>query len=383
MALRAFTGFEYGVLNTSAVGSNLDVGGSGTGATIVTTSPKSGTYCGRINASTGQNYFTLLDYTTIGTAVENTFNIASSYIQFYFKYATKNTTGKSLIASISDTGGVTKIFIHLGSDGKLIAIASDNTTVIENGSTILSADTWYKINLRCDTGATAVYELKVDDAVELSGTYNLTTNNATYYSFGSVASLTEAVDFFYDDIILDDAAYPDGNAVVKAILPIANGSTMSWSAGTNTSDYTQIDAIPLDVNEYIMSPTTGNPNLALFDMEACATKEISGTILGLKALATTRENTSVTSSTILRVKSGATNSDNSAYNGGTAFVGRAKLLPLDPNTSSAWTTTTIDAVEIGLLENNAVSNRCCSIVGMVAYIPSTVLPNTSNFFQLF
>jgi hypothetical protein len=374
MAILAFSGFELGESSL-----NDDLLAFNSNASFVTTTPKTGSYCGRINLTSGKNSrFSLRTYDAVGVSSIN-FTVSYSYLQFYFKYATKpsGATPNEIFAITDSTDGV-KIAIRINSDGKLCLYDSGGSIIGSAGSTALSSSTWYKINFKIDTGASAAYELKIDDNTELSGTGSFT-NTAKNFNFGvSSMNATENVDFFYDDIILSDSSYPNGNAAVKIIKPKANGSTMSWSDGTGSSDYTQVNELPVSSSEYIQSPTSGNPNIALFDMESCSTVGITGSILGVKLLVRTRENTTVTSSTFLRIKSDDTNSDNTAFNGFTTEQNKCKLLTTDPKTSSDWTISSIDSMEMGVVENNAVAVRCVSVLGTVAYIPSTTSIKSVN-----
>lgn len=366
MAIVQFTGFEInssGPFDTDALDSTCSVQSS-----IVRT----GNYAMRCNCiTTQQGNAAIRPYGSTGGFVNA--SVATSYVQFYFRYATKPASNYERIfyCQDGDTPNA-KLSILLDSAGKLRLLDKSNAQIGSAGATTLSADTWYKINVKIGTGASAAYELKINDVTELSGTADLHTGNATGIYMGKFADLnSQTVDFYYDDVVWDDAAYPAGNAEVKLLLPVANGSTMSWTNGTNTSDYTQVDENPPDVADYIMSLTSGAPQIALFDMESCASKSVTGTILSVKLLTQTRENTNVTSSTKSRIKSGGSNADTSASNGNTVAQSRNLIQNTNPATGMAWTTTTLDAAEFGVVEDNNVAVRASFVYAMVVYLPST------------
>jgi hypothetical protein len=216
------------------------------------------------------------------------------------------------------------------------------------------------------------YEVRINGVSELSGNANQGTNANCSWRFGKAGNISgQTVDLYYDDMIIDDSAYPNGDVSIKVITPNANGSTMSWNAGTNSSDYQEVDEVPFNDADYVQSPTSGNPNIGLFQMTDTSSAGINGTILSLKGYIRTREDTSVTSAVKLRIKSGSSTLDTSTRDGTTTVAVQQLIANTDPATSAAWTQGGIDSVEIGAVENNAVATRLTSVMGHVAYIPST------------
>jgi len=379
MSVLNFTGFEQSIQTTGNGGYDTNAF-QGTGGSIVTSPVRTGTYSARFNKVTSANPF--MEITTIfqadGTLLggNTQANLSTAYLQFAFYSASRPTSASEQIASIFGTDGNAKISLRIDSTGKLSLYDSDNTTQIgSTGATVLALNTWYEIQLSVGSGASAPYALNIDNVSELSGTYTLAnSNNSGKMFIGSRADMNSvSMDNYYDDVLVDDASFHN-TAVVKAIIPTANGSSMTWSAGSGASDYTQVNEIPPDdgTTNYVMTPSNGtNPNSAMFALQNTSTVSISGTILSVKGVIMTRESASNVSAHFIRVTSGATNSDSSAFNGSTTLQGQSRVLNVDPNTSSAWTTSAIDALEIGAVENNNVAVRCASVMGFVLYIPST------------
>lgn len=361
MALRRFSGFEI---------SNGEATLSGT-ASINTGTVRTGGGSLRVNpTTTGVGHALFYDLSTTGTN-SAAFNIATSYVQFWFRYATKPASNNEQLYVTQDTGGSTKLSLRLNSTGT-IGVYGAADTLLGTSSTTLSANTWYKIEIQTGTSATVgAYELKINGSSEVSGTANLSASNAQDFRLGKITNKnSQTVDFFYDDFAVSDSAFFSGDVAVKAMNVNADGSTMSWSGGTAPSNYTTVDdGHTVNDTDYVQSPTSGNPNVALFNLESCATVGISGTILGFQGLTRTRENTSVTSATLIRVRSSSTNSDSATRNGSTSVTVSMRLLENDPSTGSAWTTSGLDAVEVGAVENNAVAVRCTHVRGFVLYVP--------------
>jgi hypothetical protein len=370
MAIVNFTGFEGGtnVSNHDFILSN--------GVDVVSDVKRTGNYSAKVTSIlNGQQWLALTGYTNVGA--NTTLSVENSYVQFYFRYETLPSSGVIEIFTVESTVSQRKLSIVINSAGKL-SVTNGNSLDTGAGSTTLSADTWYKINVRCGTGSSANYELKINDGTEFSGTHDLYSNNAQRYYCGNY--ITNApntgIIFYYDDVVVDDAGFLSGDAEVKVITPTGSGSTMTWS-GT----YEDINSVPHSDSTEIISPTSGAPNVALFDMETASSKSITGTILGIRAVIRTRR-PSGTSSTAFRLKSGATTVDSTSYNDTTFYQSRCFVFTQNPNTSSAWTLSTLDDAEFGFVQNNNMAMRASCLQVMVAYLPSTI-SNTADFFQLF
>lgn len=373
-----FTGFEGGVQTAGNGGWDVQPFG-GTGASLSTTTVRTGTYALRVNKS-GANQAYLRVYAgwnadgTINGSVSN----ATSYVQFWFRYATKPASNSEIIF-LQNTTTDANAALSLTSAGKLQIFDWNiaTPTSLATGSATLSADTWYNIRVKTVAGSSGTYDVYIDGALDITGSrsWTDTSPNSDIYLGARIDTNSQDYDCFFDDVIIDNASFPDQTSSVKVIKPNANGSTMSWSSGTGSSDYQEVDEIPPNdgTTAYVMSPNTGNPNVGLFDLQSCSDVGITGTILSFKGQIITRENTASTSATLIRVRSNVTNSDSSTRNGSTAITGQTLLLNTDPDTSSTWTTSGINAVEVGAVENNAVSTRCSNVMGYVLYVPSTTI----------
>jgi hypothetical protein len=373
MAIVNFSGVESGSIEAgSTVGEFLTASGS---VALETTIVHSGSYSVRCNPTgTALGY---MGFGTISTAGvhNNSSDVNTAYVQFWFRYATKPASGREPIFGAFDVANTSKAHVCLDSNG-LLSFLDKNGTLVATGSTVLAANTWYRIEVKVSTGTgNQPYEVRINGVSELSGDANQGTNANGSWRFGKSGDLNgQTVDLYYDDMIVDNAAYPGGDVSIKVITPNANGSTMSWSAGTNSSDYQEVDEVPFNDADYVQSPTSGNPNIGLFQMTDTGSVGINGTILSLKGYIRTRENTSVTSAVKLRIKSGSSTQDTSTRNGTTTVAVQQLIANTDPATSAAWTQGGIDSVEIGAVEDNAVATRLTSVMGHVAYIPSAITP---------
>jgi hypothetical protein len=314
------------------------------------------------------------------TGIDAVFSVTTTYVSLYFRYATAPAAGDEPILQVRQVAN-TKFEVRIDSTGKLYGYNSA-LTLVASGTTALSANTWYRLDLKIGSSATVgAYELKINNVAEWSGTTNTLLANATNVRIGKHTNRNgNTVDFYYGPVVLDDANYvADPNFYVATLLPDANGSTMQWTSGTGASDYTQVNERPVSATNYVKNSLLVN-QVALFHVQARSAYSIdtNAVYLGLKGRIRLSEDTAVTSSQIVRVKSGATNSDSSANNGGTAAISVSRLLTTDPATGATWTGAAIDAVEVGALEQNAVADRLSwAAVDLLYFIQTAAVESES------
>lgn len=356
MAIQQIIGFEYG--NSGQAESS--------GGTVAWqgTTVRTGSFALQTNPATtavGWAQFKKL----AANGIQNTdINVADLYVSFYFRVGTLPGTSEEIM-SFENTSDALKFALRIDSAGNLMAFQSDGTTQVgSTGSTALSTNTWYLLDVMCGTGAAASWEVKINGSAEISGTGDLNTLNHGQVVLGKATNRNgNTVNFYYDDVIISDSAFTGANEI-KTIIPTANGSTMAWTSGTNASDYVEVaDASNLT---YVMS-TGAAGDVGLFDLTDTGTAGISGTIHAIRAMILVREDSAVTSSNSIRVRSNTTNSDSTARNTATTFAETERWLATDPDTTAAWTTGGIDALEVGSIENNAIAQRMARVLVEVAY----------------
>lgn len=312
---------------------------------------------------------------------------ATTYVKFDFQYHTKPVTTPIEFAGCY-SGAINAsndmLLLKLTNAGR-IALFDSTGSVIEAAGpqTVLSADTKYKIEMRCSDGAAGAYEVRINGVQEEAGTANQgAAGFVGAVTFGQgVAEAAEVVDFFYDDVVINDSVYTS-YPKITALYAIANGGTAQWTAGTNASNYAEVDD-PTGTGDadttYIKNAGAGGGETHLVSFQSTTTGNITGAIGGVSLLVNLREDVSVTSASYARLRSASTNSDTTPTNKSTAGVYFQTVLiaTTDPATGSAWTSGGVDAVQGGVVEDNAVSDRCTRILIQVMWdglLPPTATP---------
>lgn len=343
---------------------------------VQATTKRTGGYALQSNpTTTAVGYHEFVGLSTAG-ATSNP-NIATAYVRFYFRAGTLPAANDEEIFVQRDTTNANnKLHVRINSAGNLVVYNQANT-LVATGATALSTGTWYRIEVKSGNGTSAAYEVKIDGASELSGTTDQNATNCGAVRLGKVANRnSQTVNFYYDDFHYDDTAYP-GSGNILAMKPNGAGSSSQWTSGTG-STFAEVDEIPSDDDtSYIMNSASVSQS-SLFAMEDTTTVGISGTILGTKGWHRIKEASAVTSANHLRLRSSATNSDTNARDLSTSYASYGKLYATDPATATAWTTGGLDAVELGVLEDNAVQIRDTHILLFVDFETTTTTTTTST-----
>lgn len=335
---------------------------SGT-SSIQSTTKRTGTYALRTNPTTtnvGHGVFDL----RLGTAA-----LATSWWRFYFQYATKPAANSEPCFQCLTSGSGLKFEVRMDSAGHLLAYDAA-VGLLGTGTTVLSASTWYRIEVKVGSSATVgAWEIKIDGTSELSGSSNTNATAGSLGHFGKPSNRNgQTVDFFYDDIVVDDTAYL-GAGEVRTLTVDSAGSTSQWTAGTGAT-FAEVDDFPGDdATTYLQS--TAQNDVHLLGLTSSASASISGVINAVKGGAKTQRAAASNGSATLRLRSGGSNADGTATTTLSGFNWRSyHVRSTDPSTSSAWTTSGLDSLEVGVLDSSATQrSRVTSLAVFVDFRP--------------
>jgi len=365
-AIRNFTGFETGDAEESA-------STSGT-VSVQATTVRTGVYALRTNpATTGSGFHDYRAHSTNG-GVAN-INAATLYLRFYFRYATKAAANDEVI--FDTFGAARKLEVRLNSSGNLVLY--DNLLgLLATGTAVLNANTWYLIELVAGTGTTASIEVKVDGVSDISTTGDTTTTNHHRVRLGKVANRNgNSVDYFFDDVVYDDAALPDANAAVQVMQADSDGAYTAWTigAGGAISDWDAVDELPSDgAITYLLSTLVIN-DATTVGLESAASAGISGTVNSVKPFITHQRDGAANGTIKLRTRSGGTDSDAATFNPLAGVGTHCIVHNTDPTDAAAWTLSKLDALEYGGVEGETTDRSRWQCGGvMVLYTPGAEAP---------
>lgn len=354
MALLNVVGFDTGDQSEMA---------SGTGSISLTDAvTRSGTgYAFRSNpTTTATGYCFLKGLAADGTPAD--LGTTTPYVGLYFRYGTKPAANNEPLLALSGSGDLVEL--RITSAGNL-AVYLNNALLGSAGSTALAADTWYRLGFKCVSGA---WEVRVNGSVELSGTDSISGTMNTLEVGKSRNRNNQTVNFYFDDVLVSDSALP-ADAVVKLLVPNANGTYGDWAVGAGSgSHYEIVDEVPPDDDtSYLVSPNIGfnlNETLAV----AFAPSPAASSILAVKPVVRVKQNNTGGDINV-RFRSGTTDTDLSAYTLTGSYVGLSQVYETDPATSAAWTTAGVDGCEAGAVAIDTTNRARMTFAGIsVAYV---------------
>ena len=329
------------------------------------------------------------------------FGSANANGPYYFRaylYITTAPSAENRIITIVNATNAAIAYITL--DNSRLLKLYDNTGVIGSASGALATTTWYRIEMKVDAsgaGATDTVEAKLDNLVfATSSTRTLTTGVIRFIVGGNLNSEAQTTgNWFFDDLALNQNVgttqngYPGPGKIVH-LLPNAAGDTTTWA---NT--YTNLDeTTPNDGTDYISTSTIGFTTEV--NMQDSATYSIDSTydIKLVSAGNRAALSAAATSAIVLRVKEGAVgpliHTDNIMVTG-TTYTTNKNTIPRNygatlytrPSQNTAWTTTALDGLQIGVRESvdSASDIRVTSLFALVEYTPTTI--NVSGICKIF
>lgn len=361
MAIVNICGFETGDF--------IECNSSGGTCSINSGTTRSGTYSLRVNPTTSD-----IGYVEIMPLGSNGNNDSSGdttittpvYGRFYFRIASLPASNEEFL-SLYGNSGVLKMTLRVNSTGNIIAYNNSGTSVLGTGSTALSTNTWYRIEVQCGSGGSAPWEVKIDGVTEISGLSNNLSANFRSWCLGKRNNRNNgSVDFYYDDASFSDSGYP-GRGGVRLMIPDSDGTTTNWTPSAGNR-WECVNEIPHngDTDYIVYSGVAANNDVGL---ASAATSGISGTINSIKCVTVGRRASGGVVSTVPTyipkiVSNGIEIAPvNSSWGLNLATYNLFGVMSeTDPDTSAAWTTTGLNAAQLRVTSNISNATRVTSMV---------------------
>jgi hypothetical protein len=251
------------------------------------------------------------------------------------------------------SGGVSGYQLAINAFGELTIYNNGSLVAVTSGLHLM-LNTWYYVEFKvhCASGGAGTYEVRVGGAVGASGSATIQPNGTDYHD-GFAFNGTSFTSIRIDDLYFLDASGALnttflGNRKVQTLRPNAAGGSNQWatdSGAASSSNYTHVDESQVnDDTDYIQDGTSGD-----IDTYNYTTISSMPSVTGIQINTVCKETDATNFSLITRVYSGTTTSDDGGQTiGSTTYVFKTRLLETDPDTSSAWGTSAIDSIQVGV-----------------------------------
>lgn len=375
-------GFELNS-NTSGVEWTASTGGFAT----TTTNARSGTYCGRANASAASVYMYV---------VFRTDTVADAYLRTYIYIATAP-SAQTTVMAYGDSSSFYGAKVKLNTDRTLTLTNSDGS-LNASGSTVLATGTWYRLELYYDE-TNNQGTVRLDGATEIAATTIDDVGGGGKAIFGVFDATT--ADIYFDDIAINDTSgsyqtsWP-GDGKIVHLKPNAAGDNTGWTAYIGTgANYERVDEITPNTNtDGVRSRVTDeidDYNIEAFPGNSYDT--INCIAVGFNAA---RSAGTTSSSMVQRIKAAASGTvDESSSQTPTSTAWRTNNLSTNnaapyplvsykkPGTSDDWTPTDVDSAQIGVRCDSGSGDRYVQVTTLWASVDySTGTPPASGSSKL-
>ena len=238
--------------------------------------------------------------------------------------------------------------------GRLAYNGNGTFTVSRSGTTLsgsptanlgIAANTWYYIELDYTVhDTTGAYELRVDEVSVASGSSLDTRNGGTGVIDRVVIQQPNGVANDWDDYYEASGSTSfQGDCRVITDMPNADGTYTAWTASSG-SDYQCVDEIPYNSDTDYISTSSATTD----DTFGFPSTGVTGTVLGVQTMAIARKDDAASRNLALLVDSGGTLDVGTSHALGASYVPFERTDLVDPDTSSAWSMTAVNAAEYGV-----------------------------------
>jgi len=264
------------------------------------------------------------------------------------------TTTNNIFAVLTDSSASVQVGLAVGNDGKLHAYRltgfNAGTLLGSTAAGVMVTGTWQYVEWGVTISDTVgVFTLKVDGVSVLNLTAQDTRNgapttvNRIYFTQLLNNSTFSVNNINVDDLYIVDSATTLGERRVQTCYPTSDVA-QGFARSTGSTNYTLVDeTLANGDTDYVQGSTVG-------DVDTYGFGDVTGTPTTIDAVQVSAfaEKTDVTARQIaLQLKSGATTSDGANFALTTAYAKYERIAALDPNTSGAWSASSVNALQGG------------------------------------
>ncbi|MFA5345390.1 MAG: hypothetical protein WC315_03870 [Candidatus Omnitrophota bacterium] len=339
MALLWIDGFDN-------YGSTIDSGISPSGVLGRKYSITQNTNNFRIRAGRINGYSLDLNYDTSFIHKNSLTTVDTVVVGFAFSFASYSWPGYAFFTLYD--GATVGINLKHTVNGA-IQVCRGGTVLGTTADYIITPGIWkyLELKIKCHS-STGTYELRINGVNVLSGTgANTKAGTHDYHDGFRLTGIDDDLPKVDDFYFLDTSGATNndflGNIRVETIRPDANGDSTQFTPSSGNNYACVDETVVNDDTDYVEDSTSGHQDLYGYSATTLTT------IKGLMICTDCRD-TDVTDYNLkTSCKSGATDSDDAGQSvGSTSFVTLKRILETDPNTSSAWTQTDLNAAQFGV-----------------------------------
>jgi hypothetical protein len=246
--------------------------------------------------------------------------------------------------------GTDQVGLAINGSGRLIVYRGTTATVLATGTTVLSLNVWYWIEIKVTFANAGTIEVKLDGASEIASTAADTTNTANAFANQILIAAGSNGQYDFDDLYLCDNSGANNNDFlgirrVQTVAPSGAGSSSQWtpSAGSNNQNVDDSPG-PDDDTTYNSTATAGHVDLYAMSDLAGSPSDVAFVQTVIRA----RMDDAGPRSIRDKCKSGGTTSDGASKALSVSYNNYLQLRETDPDTGVKFTAAGFNAAEFGV-----------------------------------
>lgn len=312
-------------------------------------------------SATGRRSGSSLRWTTASTSngVVKTVTTGASFVIGFALRVSALPSSAAPICRLLDAGSV-QCDLRLNTDGTLSVTRAG--TAVTNGTSVASigTGTYYYIEWKvtiadsigansCKVRINGVDAITVATGQDLKSTANASANQVSL----NYAVVSGGINIDFDDFYICDqsgSANNDflGDCRVDAIYPTSDGTYSEFVPSTGVDHYALVDETAPNTTDY-NSGSAGSPgdrdSYGMGNLQAL----VAQTVYGVQVNAAVLKDDAGAISVATFVRSGTTNSSGATVGLSTSQTYISQVFETDPDTASAWTEATVNAMQAGMV----------------------------------
>lgn len=256
----------------------------------------------------------------------------------------------STIVEFRDSGSV-QVKAIINSSNQL-ELQNSASAVLATSTTVFTIGVYAYVEIKVTIdNSTGAVEAEFDESADILTTSIDTQNTANAY-VNEILVRGQTNNITYDDMYILDTLGAQthnkaflGDSRIDPFFPDADGTTSDWGVSSGVNHWELVDENPPDGDAtYIFSDTLNE--IDLFEIED--TPAGAGTIHGIQIVGNARKIDAGARNIRLKAISGATTQNGASQGLATTYANYIELFETSDGTTTAWTTTTVDAAKIGV-----------------------------------
>lgn len=265
-----------------------------------------------------------------------------------FAYCTpSNFITDHIILYAQTTGDDTQCYLMLDADSRHLQVVCGSTT-LGTGSQVLLPGHWYYVEVYFNIDDTAgAFEVKINGVTDFSAssidTRNVAGLRAGQFKFAGADDAPKIDDIYIVDTATGVSTFL-GPIKVEAIYPTSDDAT-GWNVTPSGSHYAVVDEKPGNSSDYVYESVATDQDMWGYSNLATVSQNVKGIQIQSQAALSavgSEDFTDICDSNATESASGTYTVTSTGYNT------ELRLLEIDPDTSSAWTISGVNAAKFGV-----------------------------------